>query len=76
MKQASPLGSGFRIYAPFTITWTWLFGKRTVSPQYKSLLIHVELLDGTSLSMRIPVISNKEFDDPIQIDFDAKTKES
>jgi hypothetical protein len=74
MKEASPLGDGFLIHAPFTIMNYG--GKKTISPRYRSLLIRVILVNGHSFSMSVPVISDKTFDHPIQIDFDFDKNES
>ena len=76
MSQASQMGNGFRIYAPFTITKIGLFGKPTTTPLYRSLSIHIELIDGTTFSMSIPVISDKSFDSPIHIDFESQKDKS
>lgn len=44
------------------------FGQPSISPLYRSLFLRLELVNGTSLSLRVPVMSDTALNKPIQID--------
>lgn len=68
MKDARPYGDYFLVEAPFTRMRAWMFDRTTISPQYRSLRIRLVFLDGTALSLALPVISDTALNRPIRID--------
>jgi len=68
LRDAKTWGDGFLVEAPFTESWSWMFGRKAISPQYRSLRIRLVFLDGTALSLALPVISDTALNHPIRID--------
>lgn len=75
MKDARAYGDNFLVEAPFTRMRSWMFGRTTISPRYRSLRIKVVFLDGTTLSLAMPVISDTALNRPIQIDLHSAKAE-
>ncbi len=71
MRDAKTWGDGFLVDAPFTESWPWMFGRTTISPQYRSLRLRLVFLDGTTLSLSLPVISDTALNRPIRIDLEG-----
>jgi len=74
MKDAKPFQIGFFVDAPYTTTRTWIFGRLSTSPEYRSLTIRLSLINGEAFTMSIPVLSDTALNLPIQIDITTKKK--
>jgi len=74
LKDAKAFQIGFLVDAPSTTTRTWIFGRPSTSPEYRSLTIRLSLINGEAFTMSIPVLSDTALNLPIQIDITTKKK--
>lgn len=72
LENARPFQPGFLLTAPFTISSRGVFGRKSIVPEYRSLHIELALVDGTVVSMNLPVVSDTALNFPIQMDISGK----
>jgi len=74
MKDAKPIEKGFYVEAPYSTTRSWMFGRPSISPEYRSLTIQLSLVGGETFTMNVPVLSDTRLNSPIQLDISNLNK--
>jgi len=68
MKDAKPFQTGFLVDAPFTTTRSWMFGRPSTTPEYRSLTLQLSLVDGETYTMCLPILSDTRLNSPVQLE--------